>query len=474
MANSFLKREVSTGTNQKTWTVSAWIKMSRTGVGHTIFGSDVQDDGSNYGTLSIEGDGLIKFINLQGGSLVTNFQSNRKLVDLTSFYHIVLRVDTTQGSAGDRIRIYINGIQETSWAYSTNSASQNADTGVFKSGNATLVGTRISTGGSNFEGNIAHMHIISGQSHPPSVFGETDSTTGEWKPKLSPTGITYDSANSAFLKFENAGALGTDSSGQSNTFAVNGNLKQSNSTTSNLFPIIHDFEIQHTNKILNAGTSLLSYANNTNGANCTMMVAKGKWYFEVKSETDATNESYAIQLYKNGSHAAYMWRFNPNNSQVGRIANGSGITYLPNNTTDNSAPKFIFENSATNYGVAATANDIVMCALDLSGATAKLWFGKNGTWHNAPGGSNVGVPHTGAYPGLSFAKGDDFWGINISSGANAANNAEKDTHINFGTGFFGTVAVASANEDDNGVGIFEYDVPAGFYAICTKNIKSYG
>ena len=84
MADSFLKREVSTGTNQKTWTVSAWIKMSRTGVNHTIFGSDVQDDGSNYATLSIDGPGIIKFINYQGGSLVTNFQSNRKLLDL---YH---------------------------------------------------------------------------------------------------------------------------------------------------------------------------------------------------------------------------------------------------------------------------------------------------------------------------------------------------------------------------------------------------
>jgi len=406
---------------------------------------------------------------MQSGSLVTNYQSNRKLLDLTSWYHIVLRIDTTQVTAGDRIRLYVNGEQETSWAYSTNTGSQNADTGVFKLGNATLVGTRISTGGNWFEGNIAHMHIVSGQSYAPTVFGETDSTTGEWKPILSPS-VTYDSENSAFLKFEDSGALGTDSSGQSNTFTVNGDLKQSNSTTSNSFPILDDFQVQHTSKIKNAGTTKISYANGTYGVNCTTMMAKGKWYWEVKSETDATNESYAIQMYLNGSVSAYMWIYNPNTSHMGRNADGSGITFFPNQAT----PKFIFENTALSYGAQASANDIIMCAVDLSGATAKLWFGRNGTWHNAPGTSDVGVPNTGANPGLSFAKGDDFWGINISSGDNAANTGLRDTHINFGTGFFGTVAVASANEDDNGVGVFEYDVPAGFYAICTKNIKTYG
>ena len=476
MADSFLKREVSTGTNQKTWTVSAWIKMSRTGVNHTIFGSDVQDDGSNYATLSIEGDGLIKFINQQGGSLVTNFQSNRKLLDLTSFYHILLRIDTTQGTAGDRIRIYINGIQETSWAYSTNSASQNADTGVFKSGNANLVGTRISTGGNNFEGNIAHMHIISGQSHPPSVFGETDSTTNEWKPKLSPTGITYDSENSAFLKFENASALGTDSSGQTNTFTVNGTLKQSESTTSNLFCTLDGNQAYDTSHVRYAGTAFLGTSGSARGCASTQMVKNGKWYVEFKPETDNPQASGAtISIAKNGTHAQRRWR-NEGNSAIPGLETGSngceGITYQPMTST----PNIVDDGGGgtVNYGVQASANDIIMMAVDLSSATSKIWWGKNGTWFSAPGTSNVGVPNTGANAGLSFAKGDDFWGINVTSVVNQANNANRHMFCNFGNGRFGATAVSSGNADDNSVGIMEYDIPAGFYCICTKNIKDYG
>ena len=59
----------------------------------------------------------------------------------------------------------------------------------------------------------------------PTTFGETDSTSGIWKFK-SPSGVTW-GTNGFHLKFENSGALGTDSSGNSNTFTVNGNLKQS-------------------------------------------------------------------------------------------------------------------------------------------------------------------------------------------------------------------------------------------------------
>ena len=161
MADSYLTRAVSSSGNQKTYTVSVWVKQSSYSTGsNTIFGSDVEDDGANYGTLSIESDGLLKFINMTSSSLVTNYQSNRKLLDTTSWYHIVLRVDTTQSTAGDRIRLYVNGEQITSWAYST-TPNQDTDTGVFKSGNATLVGARHGSSSQNFwNGNMAHMHIV--------------------------------------------------------------------------------------------------------------------------------------------------------------------------------------------------------------------------------------------------------------------------------------------------------------------------
>jgi hypothetical protein len=127
-----------------------------------------------------------------------------------------------------------------------------------------------------------------------------------------------------------------------------------------------------------------------------------------------------------------------------------------------------------NYGTTASANDIIMVAVDLSSATSKIWFGKNGTWFNAPSTSNVGNPSGGANEGLSFAKGDDFWGVNVTGVVNQADDTNKYMYCNFGEGRFGNTAVSSGNADGNSVGVFEYAVPSGFYAICTKNIKDYG
>jgi len=474
--DSFLKRETSSGGNQKTFTVSAWVKLQNRVGSHTIFSSDVEDDGSNYGSLSIEGTGLVKYINMMSGSLTTNYQSTRLLVDSSSWYHIVLRVDTTQATASNRIRIYVNSEQLTNWDYST-TPNQNTDTGVFKSGNATLIGARHSTSSHNYwSGEMTHIHIVDGTSYAPTTFGETDSTTGEWKPKTT-VSVTY-GTNGAFLKFENSGALGTDSSGNSNTFTVSGSLKQLVDTPTNNFPVFDIQQHQWNDKIHYGGYGLLSYANSYNSANLTQMVKNGKWYFEVKSATDNTGENYGISFYKNGTRSAYSgYAYQGGSAIQGRQTAGGldpqGWSYFPNRTSGGS-PYFLVATSSTNYGTQASANDIIMVAVDLSTTNIKIWLGRNGTWFNAPGTSDVGNPASGTNVGYSGSKGDDFWGIAISSSDNEANNSTKYTYINMGNGFFGTTAVASANADGAGVGIFEYAVPSGFYAICSSNIKTYG
>ena len=111
-----------------------------------------------------------------------------------------------------------------------------------------------------------------------------------------------------------------------------------------------------------------------------------------------------------------------------------------------------------------------MMAWDLD--NGKIWFGKNGTWNNAPGTSDVGNPATGANPGLSFTVGGDYWSPAVHGVNNQADNANKYLFCNFGEGRFGVTAISSGNADDNSMGSFEYDVPAGFYALCTKNINS--
>ena len=203
------------------------------------------------------------------------------------------------------------------------------------------------------------------------------------------------------------------------------------------------------------------------------MMSTGKWYAEFKPASANTQaDGSTISIYKNGTHASRRWRNEGSGAIIGKEtgSNGcEGITYQPMTST----PNLIDDGGGgtVNYGVQASANDIIMMAVDLTGATSKIWFGKNGTWFNAPSTSSAGNPATGAYAGLSFAKGDEFWGINVTSVANSGN---QYMYCNFGRGCFGTTAVSSGNADGNSQGIFEYAVPSGFYAICTKNIKSYG
>ena len=158
-------------------------------------------------------------------------QQIENLEILNAWYHIVFALDTTQSTANDRFKLYVNGVQETSFANQTN-LSQDADIPVNASGNQIACGHYRSGSSNHFDGYMSHFAFVDGQALAPTVFGETDSTSGIWKFK-SPSGVTW-GTNGVHLKFENSGALGTDSSGQSNTFTVNGNLKQALDTPSNV------------------------------------------------------------------------------------------------------------------------------------------------------------------------------------------------------------------------------------------------
>ena len=129
-----------------------------------------------------------------------------------------------------RIKIYINGEQITSFSSSTN-PTQNTDYGWNQASNH-FIGSTGQPGG-YYNGSMSHFHFIDGTAYEASDFGETDSTTGIWKPKTAPS-VTY-GTNGFFLKFENSGAFGTDSSGNSNTFTVNGTMTQTIDTPSNVF-----------------------------------------------------------------------------------------------------------------------------------------------------------------------------------------------------------------------------------------------
>ena len=471
MANSYLNKIFSSNGNRRTMTISFWCKRTNAETETHIFGSG---QGSVNSFVRFESSDTLKIFDYNGQSDQWIVETRRKFRDVTSWYHFHYILDTTQSTAADRVQLWVNGVRETD-LNSPSYPDQNSDLNWNTSAQSWTIGGKTYGGSTTsfFEGYLAHFNFIDGTNAPCTTFGEFDSTTGSWKPRLSPS-VSYGSEG-FFLKFENSGAMGTDSSGNSNTFTVSGNLKQSVSTPSNTFATLDRWTHGYPDKIQYAGTGLYSYANTCVPCTSFPFVSQGKWYVEFKSETDNTSSTaYIIGMVMNGRESMYWGQIYTGGSAViGKDASGNGggaFCVKPNLST----PVITFNNADTNYGTQASANDIIMMAVDLNGDSSKVWFGRNGTWFNAPGTSNVGDPANGNYPGLSFTTRGEYWGVSFSSSDNQANNALKYTYVNFGEGRFGTTAISSANADGAGLGAFEYAVPSGFYSLCTKNIKDYG
>ena len=472
MANSYLTKDFGSAGNRKTMTFSFWVKRNVIGYGGDTQELFIGDAQTSYPSHFIDFDSANKLdIRSQAGigGATLRFTSVREFIDTTAWYHVVVAIDTTQASAGDRCKAWVNGEQITAWGTSdqTNGFGQNSDTN-FNSGASTEYIGKHYNFHSNF--NLAHYHFVDGTALTPSTFGETDSTTGIWKPKTNPS-VTY-GTHGFFLKFENAGALGTDSSGNSKTWTVNGNLKQSISTPNNKFPNLNprgthtDYDTPVYN--LNAGTTALMTTGVNRVQPIDMCFQGGKWYWECKIEK--ANNSSTLGVYMTDfSSPKRIEQFNADLA-LQSAANGGkrAVSFL----ADASSSKIQNAGSTVTYGANCSDGDIIMFAFD--SATGKVWTGRNGTWNNAPGTSNVGNPAAGTYDSGTVLTNTDNDLMSFYISGRASDSTNRYMYINFGHGYFGTTAVASANADGNGKGSFEYAPPSGFLALCSSNIQTDG
>lgn len=468
VSTSYLSKTLS-ASNRKTWTFSTWLKVPCDIAGQqTIWANSYSADSSNFAFIGLDSNYKLHIQSYASSSEVLNKISDVAFIDPSAWYHLVVRVDTTQGTASNRVRAYINNKEVEKWTTNT-IPNQNQDLG-WQLNIDHRIGNQAGLN-RNFYGLLAHTHFADGQSYDSTTFGEYDSTTGEWKARLTPS-VTY-GTNGFFLKYENASNFGLDSSGESNDMATSGTFTQDTDTPSNNFQVLDRNKAYTTANVDHSGTAYLGTTGSLAGCFGTMYFIDGKWYAEFKPASALTSaDGTTIGIVKNGTHANLRWVNEGAAGMAGKetASNGcEGITYQPMTST----PNLVDDGGGgtVDYGVQASANDIIMMALDVSGTTGKLWFGKNGTWFNAPSTSNVGNPATGANAGISFAKGDEFWGITVSSTASSGN---QYIYCNFGRGVFGTTAVSSGNADGAGQGTFEYAPPSGFYAMCTKNLKDYG
>jgi len=468
MTSSLTRDFTSTPTNADKFTVSFWIKRTKISSNQVIM-TNYGNSGNDDFQFQLRNDNTFEILDYKSGGVVTNVITNRKFRDMSSWYHIVVAGDSTQSTAADRLKIYVNGEQMLSFSTATY-ISQNTDYNWNKEQAGTSVGHVIGTsgGGSNvFQGYLAHIHNVDGSQLAPTVFGETDSTTGEWKPILNPSYTV--GTNGWFLKFENSGALGTDSSGNSATFTVSGDLKQSVSTPSNTFAT---FNPNHSgsgqqNTISHGGTQI-DHPNDsyTSKITCaTLGMNSGKWYWETKYST--TGGYLYVGFVRNGGlDSSKNIR---ENKGLGDGDDANSWAFAAGNSSGQIIKKIRHNNAdaVADMGVTPAVNDIIQCWLDLD--NGKAWWGINGTVMNS--GSGTGVPNSGTYPHVTFTVGDEFY---IPAVSLFGFNGAPQCQVNFGEGRFGTTAVSSAVADNGGNGSFEYSPLSGFYSICTKNIKDYG
>ena len=433
-----LSRTPASATNRRTWTWSGWVKKCKIlpdypalfSASNSIPDTVLRFDGAN--------DSLNAILENGGGG-------NSKLVttqvfrDLSAWYHIVWAVDTTLATANNRQRLYINGTEVTDFASRTN-PSQNFDTQV----NNTVT-TRIGTDryGSFPDFYLSDIYLIDGQQLTPSSFGETDEDTGIWKPKAFSG--TY-GTNGFALFFKNSASLGTDSSGNGNTFTVNNltSIDQTTDTPTNNFCTMNPLDNYYFGGTFSDGnTTVLSSSSPFTYCTSNLGVGKGKWYIEAKW-TSGSNLRFGIV-----NTPSVATDDNPGNSAGEAVYRSDGAIVLNGTETGG-------------YGSSFASGDILSIALDCD--NSKIYFGKNGVYQ-ASGVPSAGTGGTTITNVTTLPSGNYFFAFGDNDGG-----ATSTVSYNFGNPPYS----ANSYTDGAGFGNFSYAVPSGFFALCTKNLAQYG
>ena len=442
-----LTRSTTAGT-RTTWTFSTWFKRSKLGVLQSI----LEHDDSNYFRIRLTSGNVFEVFDSNGNH---TWNWHNLLKETASWYHIVLRGDSTDGTNANRLRLYLNG----SLAAANTVASIAQDyTFSFNQGGTLQIGKRGST--DFFDGYLAETILIDGTSLDPTSFGQFDSDSPTiWKPK-DVSGLTFGSQG-FYLDFENSSSLGADVSGNSNNFTVNNltSVDQSTDTCTNNYAIFNG--LLNTNATLSEGNlQAQSPASGGNGGISTFGASKGKWYAEFKQVAESTANEGAL--------AVIDTTFLHNSTLTSAYLEYTAGTYgLRDNLTNGSS--FYTDSggsvaSTSNFHGGWTTNDIIGIALDID--NNRVYFSKNGQWTDGSGNWDESNPTGYLTIQSTHGEGTYMFAVGDSSSANNVTWA-----ANFGSPPY---SISSGNSDANGYGNFEYAVPSGYYALNTKNLAEFG
>jgi len=439
----------STGTRTK-GTVSLWIK--RASLGTTQFIWEQGNTNNESGRLFVRFD-TDDTLRIATGSTVLRV-TNRVFRDTSAWYHIVIAIDTTSGTADNRTRLYVNGVEETSFS-TKNNFSQNDSTGMNFEKQRIGQSTVDAASRLTFNGYMAEVFGADGLVYAASDFGEFDSS-GIWKPKDLSAISSSVGTNGFYMKFENAAAMGANSAGSGHGFSVQ-NINQNDQATdvpTNNFAIMN--VLNGTNSDITTsqgGTQVNNTGSSICSMNASMGVSNGKWYWECRFANDPgfTNTVFVGIAAANDPYVPH----NSNNYLGQQSGYGSIGWYFVNGGIYNGTGTW----AGPGYG------NIIMFALDMD--NLKLYFGKEGTWQNSsnPETNTNGIDIATSFTSLSGGTDIILPAVSISGG-------DKMDSMNFGG--FANYTQSSPASDENGYGTFEYAPPSGYYALCTKNLAEYG
>ena len=445
--NEWLYRDAPTAGNRKTFTISLWLK--RAVLGHIPAGGDeyLAGQGSNA-RYHFAGD-TIRF-QFESGS--TELESSRVYRDPSAWYHIVLAVDTSQGTAANRVKLYVNGEQQSWNNTKYPSLNQESD---WMNTNDLYIGTKWASnssgeGDNDLSGYLSEVVLLDGTAASPTSFGEVDDDTGIWKP-IDVSGLTFGSQG-FYLNFSNASSSGEDFSGNDNDL-LDSNLSAADHSTdspTNNFCTANPVAIGTSNlfQFTEGGTVCKRItADQWDFFTTTMPVNKGKWYGEFKIGAGPA-------MVGIGSLSYFEETAQSSHTGAG-MATNSGVAYY------GADGKRWVDGTEAAYGATFGTSDIISIAMDLD--NDNVYFAKNGTWQNS-GDPTSGATGTGA---LSTDPAGDYFVMTMNMLYNPT------THfMNYGG--YTTISISSAASDANGYGTFEYAPPSGFYSLCTKNLAEYG
>jgi len=384
-ASAKLTRTPASASNRTTWTWSGWIKPGAL-IDETIFMAGAEDAARTQ--LEFVYNGSSQFNNLSFSSIDTsvtlNYFSNQVFRDPAAWYHVVVAVDTTQATSTNRVKIYVNGSQITSWNTST-TPSQNLNTHM-NNNVAHVIGARSYTSSSYFDGYMAEVNFVDGQQLTPSSFGATNAIFGTWQPKQY-TG-SY-GTNGFYLPFTNTTSTSTlvsDSSGNGNNWTPNG-ISLTAGTT---YDSMNDVPTLTSATAANYATfnNLIPSAVLINGnltrnsssgrTSCsTIPLISGKYYFETTIQDNNSNGGVGVK--RSNAHP------------LGDYDTSKCATYFANG-------EYKIEGNSQTSGFSSYASgDVIGCAVDTTQSPAKIWWHKNNTWQGTGNPTTAGYSLTSGF-----------------------------------------------------------------------------